>query len=84
MRSTAPPAAQAPPPASLFSPTPVNWGSDEVLRHDSIIGTTFLGRVVSHTDAGVVTEVQGSAYRTGAATFTLDPNDPLNTGFTLR
>lgn len=59
-------------------------GSGEILRHDSIIGTTFLGRVVADTEAGVITEVQGSAYRTGTATFTLDPDDPLTTGFTLR
>ena len=32
----------------------------------------------------VVTEVEGSAYRTGAAHFTLDPHDPLGTGFLLR
>jgi proline racemase len=58
------------------------------LRHDSIVGTTFLGRVVEHVSAegraAVVTEVQGSAYRTGTATFTLDPRDPLGTGFVLR
>ncbi|TCC39358.1 proline racemase family protein [Kribbella sindirgiensis] len=56
----------------------------QVLRHDSIVGTTFLGRVVSETPEGVVTEVHGSAYRTGTATFTVDPRDPLGTGFTLR
>lgn len=59
-------------------------GPGEVLRHDSIVGTTFLGRLVAETDAGVITEVQGAAYRTGTATFTLDPRDPLGTGFTLR
>jgi proline racemase len=32
----------------------------------------------------VITEVRGNAYRTGTATFTLDPRDPLGTGFTLR
>ncbi|TDD21549.1 proline racemase [Kribbella turkmenica] len=56
----------------------------QVLRHDSIVGSTFLGRVVSEADGGVITEVEGSAYRTGTATFTLDPRDPLGTGFTLR
>ena len=29
----------------------------------------------------VVTEVEGTAYRTGAATFELDPDDPLGEGF---
>jgi len=59
-------------------------GPGEVLRHDSIVGTTFVGRVVAETDAGVITEVQGNAYLTGQATFTLNPHDPLDTGFTLR
>lgn len=59
-------------------------GPDQVLRHDSIIGTTFLGRVVAEDPTGIVTEVEGNAYRTGTATFTLDPRDALGTGFTLR
>ncbi len=32
----------------------------------------------------VLTEVEGAAYRTGAATFALDPRDPLGEGFLLR
>ena len=59
-------------------------GPGQVLRHDSIVGTTFLGRVVEETADGVITEVEGAAYRTGTATFTLDPRDPIGTGFTLR
>ncbi|HEX5115293.1 MAG TPA: proline racemase family protein [Pseudonocardiaceae bacterium] len=43
----------------------------QALRHDSIVGTTFLGRVVEHTVAAgrpaVVTEIEGNAYRTGTA-----------------
>jgi len=31
-----------------------------------------------------ITEVTGSAYRTGEHRFVLDPCDPLGTGFTLR
>jgi proline racemase len=58
------------------------------LRHDSIVGTTFLGEVVAECAAegrpAVITEVRGAAYRTGAATFSLDPRDPLGTGFVLR
>ncbi|MFI6831672.1 proline racemase family protein [Kribbella sp. NPDC050241] len=58
------------------------------LKHDSIVGTTFLGRVVEHVQAdghqAVVTEVTGAAYETAQATFTLDPRDPLGTGFVLR
>ncbi|QUQ72465.1 proline racemase family protein [Kutzneria sp. CA-103260] len=55
-----------------------------VLRHDSIIGTTFAGRVVSVSDAGVGTEIEGTAYPTGECVFSLDPDDELGEGFTLR
>ena len=34
--------------------------------------------------ASVITEVEGSAYRTGESMFSLDPRDPLGTGFLLR
>jgi proline racemase len=56
----------------------------EVLRHDSIVGSTFHARVVGETDEGVLTEVEGTAYRTGEHRFVLDPRDPLGTGFVLR
>ena len=56
----------------------------QVLRHDSIIGTTFTARVVESTQAGLITEVEGTAYRTGEHRFVLDPRDPLGTGFVLR
>jgi proline racemase/trans-L-3-hydroxyproline dehydratase len=55
-----------------------------VLRHDSIIGTTFTARLVGTTEAGVITEVEGMAYHTGDHRFVLDPRDPLRTGFVLR
>jgi proline racemase/trans-L-3-hydroxyproline dehydratase len=52
-----------------------------VLTHDSIVGSTFLGRVVGTTEAdgrpAVHTEIDGCAYRTGEHVFTLDPRDPL-------
>ena len=58
------------------------------LRHLSIVGSEFRGRVVGAADvagrAAVVTEVEGSAYRTGRHAFELDPDDPLGTGFLLR
>ena len=58
------------------------------LRHLSIVGSEFRGRVVGETEVAgrpaVVTEVEGSAYRTGRATFELDPDDPLGEGFLLR
>jgi proline racemase len=56
----------------------------EVLRHDSIVDTTFLARIVAADTEGVITEVEGSAFRTGEHRFWLDPRDPLGTGFVLR
>jgi proline racemase len=56
----------------------------QVLRHDSIVGTTFSARVVERTHEGVVTEVEGTAFRTGEHRFVLDPRDGLGTGFVLR
>ncbi len=63
-------------------------GPGQVLTHESIIGTTFLGRVLSadSTAAGdvVTTEIEGTAFATAECTFVLDPADPLGTGFVLR
>ena len=58
------------------------------LRHRSIVGSEFRARVVGGTEVAglpaVVTEVEGSAYRTGRHAFELDAADPLGTGFLLR
>jgi proline racemase len=63
-------------------------GLGESLRHLSIVGSEFGGTVVGETDVAgrpaVVTEVEGSAYRTGRAEWELDPDDPLGEGFLLR
>jgi proline racemase len=59
-------------------------GDGDVLRHDSIVGSTFHARVVGEVAAGVLTEVEGMAYRTGEHRFVLDARDPLGTGFVLR
>ncbi len=56
----------------------------QVLRHDSIVGSTFLGRVLGVGPTGVITQVEGNAFRTGEHTFVLDPGDPLGDGFQLR
>jgi proline racemase len=57
------------------------------LIHESIIGTRFTARVAASTvDNGrpaVITEVTGSASRTGLHQFTLDPTDELGAGFSL-
>lgn len=61
---------------------------DQMLTHDSIIGTTFTGRVVSTTITDgrdvVGTAIDGMAFRTAESTFYLDPEDHLGTGFLLR
>jgi proline racemase len=55
--------------------------------HESIVGTTFSGRVAGRTMVGeypaIVPEIQGSAWITGEHTFIVDPNDPLRSGFTI-
>jgi proline racemase len=58
-------------------------------RHRSIVGSVFEAVVVGDGPPigghpSVVTEVEGSAYRTGEALFSLDDRDPLGTGFLLR
>jgi len=58
------------------------------LRHLSIVGSEFRARVIGGADVAgipaVVTEVEGSAYRTGEHVFVLDEDDPLGEGFLLR
>jgi proline racemase len=53
-------------------------------RNDSIIGTSFHARVVGRVPGGFITEVEGTAFRTGEHRFYLDPRDDLGTGFVLR
>lgn len=59
-------------------------GVGEVLRHESIVGTLFSGRVVERSGQGVSTEIGGRAYRTGHHRFVLEPDDPVGLGFQLR
>ena len=60
----------------------------EEIEVESILGTTFTGRVVSETAVGpyaaVIPEVGGAASITGRHEFVLDPADPLALGFLLR
>ena len=53
-------------------------------RNDSIIGTSFRARVVDRAPGGVITEVEGTAFRTGEHRFILDSRDELGPGFVLR
>ncbi len=58
------------------------------LLHEGIVGTAFTARVVGDAKMSgrpaVITEVEGSAHRTGEHEFVLDPRDPLGPGFLLR
>jgi proline racemase len=58
------------------------------LVHHSIVGSEFRGWIVGRTEVSdlpaVVTEVEGSAHRTGSHEFVLEPTDELGTGFLLR
>jgi proline racemase len=58
------------------------------LRHLSIVGSEFEGRVVGDGDVAgrpaVVTEIAGTAHLTGYHQFVLQPRDELGTGFLLR
>ena len=61
----------------------------EPFRHRSLVDSVFEAWVVDEGPAvgrhrSVITEVEGSAYRTGESMFSLDPRDPLGTGFLLR
>jgi proline racemase len=77
----------------------IDLAPGRVLTHDSVVDTRFRARIVAATAAeqrrpvtaggtgptrGVITEIEGGAFRTGEHVFTLDPRDPLGTGFVLR
>ena len=55
--------------------------------HESIVGTTFKGRVLERVEVGerpaIVPEIEGSAWITGEHTFLIDGDDPLKAGFRL-
>ncbi len=59
-----------------------------VLRHDSIVGSTFTGTVLGSVYAGghraLLPQVTGMTYRTGEHRFVVDPHDPLVPWFVLR
>jgi trans-L-3-hydroxyproline dehydratase len=62
-------------------------GAEQTFTHESIIGTTFRGRIVEQTAIGdvpaIVPEIEGEAYITGESTFLIDERDPLAFGFRL-
>ena len=60
---------------------------DRPFVHESLIGTTFSGRLVGRTSVGehaaIVPEIEGSAWITGEHTFLIDERDPLKSGFRI-
>lgn len=58
------------------------------LRHESIVGSSFIGTVVATTTAAgrpaVVPQVAGMAFGTGEHTFVVDPADPPVPEFVFR
>ena len=61
---------------------------DEAITIESILGSTFTGRVVETTDVGglpaVIPEVTGTAHVIGRNEMWFDPDDPLGSGFLIR
>lgn len=60
-------------------------GDDARFVHESLIGTTFTGRIAGRTKVGeheaIIPEIEGSAWITGEHTFVVDDEDPLRNGF---
>jgi len=63
-------------------------GEDAPFVHESIVGTTFTGRVVGRKRVGereaIVPSIEGSAWITGEHAFLIDGDDPLRAGFLLQ
>jgi len=60
----------------------------DVLTHDSIVNSRFLGRIVGTASAdgydAVIPEVSGNAYPTGEHTFIFEEDDEVGLGFVFR
>jgi proline racemase len=56
--------------------------------HESILGTTFTGRLIGETMVGsypaVIPTIRGTAWITGFASYVVDPSDPFPEGYTIR
>ena len=65
-----------------------SFGAGDVLVNDSIIGSTFTGRIIGETRVGsraaIIPEIGGSAHLVGFATWVVDRDDPLRHGFLVR
>ena len=56
-------------------------------RHESVLGTVFVGRVVEETRVGsypaIVPTITGTGWITGFAQYVVDPTDPFPNGWTV-
>ncbi|MGH2614469.1 MAG: proline racemase family protein [Thermomicrobiales bacterium] len=72
--------------ACLYAAGHISIGQPYV--HESVIGTTFTGRVLDETTVGphaaVETEISGRGFLTGFHQFVLDADDPNAGGFLVR
>jgi trans-L-3-hydroxyproline dehydratase len=72
--------------ACLFADGRIPLGRAYV--HESVIGTTFTGRILGETTAGpfaaVETEIAGRGFLTGLHQFIVDPEDQAGGGFLVR
>ena len=87
-RSTARRAEPARRPSSPASTPTAASRAVEPYVHESVIGTTFTGRVLGETSVGpypaVETEIAGRGFLTGFQQFVVDPEDPTAGGFLVR
>jgi proline racemase/trans-L-3-hydroxyproline dehydratase len=69
--------------AALHAKGKLNLHQDFV--NESIIGTTFIGRVIDQTKVGsfdaIIPQITGSAYIYGFQQLVVDPYDPMGNGF---
>jgi trans-L-3-hydroxyproline dehydratase len=72
--------------AGLYADGKIRVGEPYV--HESVIDTTFTGRVLSETDVAghpaIITEISGRGFVTGFHTFVVHPEDPTRDGFLVR
>jgi proline racemase len=72
--------------AGLYADGRISIGQPYV--HESVIGTTFTGRVLEETSVGpypaVETEISGRGFLTGFQQFVVDPEDVTAGGFLVR
>jgi proline racemase len=72
--------------AGLYADGRITGGQPYV--HESVIGTTFTGRVLEETSVGpypaVETEIAGRGFLTGLQQFVVDPEDVTAGGFLVR